>query len=58
MGGAGLVHPNVLKAGGINPEIYRGFAFGFGMTRLAMLIYGINDIRLLHSNDKEFLKQF
>ncbi len=58
MGGAGLIHPNVLKAGGINPEIYRGFAFGFGMTRLAMLIYGINDIRLLHSNDKEFLKQF
>ena len=58
MGGAGLIHPNVLRAGGIDPEIYSGFAFGFGTTRLAMLMYGINDIRLLHNNDKEFLKQF
>jgi phenylalanyl-tRNA synthetase alpha chain len=58
MGGAGLVHPNVLKAGGIDATIYRGFAFGFGTTRLAMLMYGINDIRHLHNGDREFLKQF
>ncbi len=58
MVGAGLIHPNVLKAGGINPEKYRGFAFGFGLTRLVMLKYGISDIRLLHSPTVEFLKQF
>jgi phenylalanyl-tRNA synthetase alpha chain len=58
MGGAGLVHPNVLKAGGIDATRYRGFAFGFGTTRLAMLMYGINDIRHLHNGDREFLKQF
>jgi phenylalanyl-tRNA synthetase alpha chain len=56
--GSGMVHPNVLRAGGIDPSIYSGFAFGFGLTRLAMLLYGINDIRLLHSNKLEFLKQF
>ena len=58
MVGAGLIHPNVLKAGGIDPEEYRGFAFGFGLTRLVMLKYGISDIRLLHSSSVEFLKQF
>ncbi len=58
MVGAGLIHPNVLKAGGIDPEKYRGFAFGFGLTRLVMLKYGISDIRLLHSPTVEFLKQF
>ncbi len=58
MGGAGLIHPHVLKAGGIDPETYRGFAFGFGLTRLVMLKYGISDIRLLHSCSMEFLKQF
>ncbi len=58
MGGGGLVHPNVLQAGGIDPTVYRGFAFGFGTTRMAMLMYKIHDIRLLHSNNKEFLKQF
>ena len=56
--GAGLVHPNVLKASNINPQEYSGFAFGFGLTRLVMLKYGINDIRLLHSNKIDFLKQF
>lgn len=56
--GAGLVHPNVLKAGGIDPSEYRGFAFGFGLTRLTMLKYGINDIRLLHGGKVNFLKQF
>jgi phenylalanyl-tRNA synthetase alpha chain len=58
MGGAGLTHPKVLAACGINPEQYSGFAFGLGLTRLTMLKYGINDIRLLHSNKVDFLKQF
>lgn len=58
MVGAGLIHPNVLKAGGIDPQEFRGFAFGFGLTRLVMLKYGISDIRLLHSSSVEFLKQF
>jgi phenylalanyl-tRNA synthetase alpha chain len=56
--GAGLTHPHVLQACGINPEHYGGFAFGFGLTRLVMLKYGITDIRLLHSNRIDFLKQF
>lgn len=54
----GLIHPNVLKAAGIDPEKYSGFAFGFGLSRLAMLKYGINDIRLLHSGKIKFLEQF
>jgi len=54
----GLIHPNVLKAGGIDPEEYSGFAFGFGLTRLAMLKYGIDDIRLLSNGKLKFLKQF
>lgn len=56
--GAGLVHPNVLTACNIDPTIYSGFAFGCGLTRLAMLKYGINDIRLLHSGEVSFLEQF
>ncbi len=56
--GAGMVHPNVLRAGGIDPENYQGFAFGFGLTRLVMLKYGIDDIRYLESGDLKFLKQF
>lgn len=56
--GCGLIHPNVLKAGGIDPEEYSGFAFGFGLTRLAMLKYGIDDVRLLMSGDQRFLEQF
>ncbi|MDR3646676.1 MAG: phenylalanine--tRNA ligase subunit alpha [Candidatus Babeliales bacterium] len=58
MGGAGLVHPNVLKACNIDSTEYSGFAFGFGLTRLVMLKYGINDIRLLNSGKLEFLEQF
>ena len=54
----GLVHPNVLKFGGIDPKKYSGFAFGLGLTRLAMLKYGIHDVRLLHDNALEFLTQF
>ncbi|MFC1854729.1 phenylalanine--tRNA ligase subunit alpha [Candidatus Dependentiae bacterium] len=56
--GAGLVHPNVLKAVEIDPEVYSGFAFGFGVERLAMLRYGINDVRLFHSGKLKFLEQF
>ena len=56
--GAGLVHPNVLKYGGIDPKKYSGFAFGTGIERLAMMKYGIDDIRLFHSGDLYFLKQF
>jgi len=56
--GCGLIHPNVLRAGGIDPEKYSGFAFGFGLNRLAMLKYGIDDVRLFNSGDMRFLKQF
>ena len=54
----GMVHPNVLKAGGINPEEYNGFAFGLGLTRLAMMKYKISDIRILNRGDIRYLKQF
>ena len=53
----GMVHPNVLKAGGIDPEEYKGFAFGVGLTRLAMMKYGIKDIRDLNGGDLRFLKR-
>jgi phenylalanyl-tRNA synthetase alpha chain len=56
--GAGLIHPDVLKSGGIDPEVYSGLAFGFGLNRLAMLKYNINDIRLFNSGDLNFLEQF
>ena len=52
-----MVHPNVLKAGGIDPEEYKGFAFGVGLTRLAMMKYGIKDIRELNSGDLRFLRK-
>lgn len=60
VGGAGMVHPNVLKAGGINPEEYTGFAFGWGVERTYTLKQGLNidDIRLLYSGDLKFLEQF
>jgi phenylalanyl-tRNA synthetase alpha chain len=56
--GAGMVHPNVLRAVDIDPEEYSGFAFGMGVERIAMLFYGIDDIRLLYDNDARFLQQF
>jgi len=56
--GCGLIHPDVLRAGGIDPDKYSGLAFGFGLTRLAMLKYGIDDVRLLMSGDQRFLEQF
>ena len=56
--GCGMVDPNVLKASGIDPEQYSGFAFGMGVERIAMLKYGINNIKLLTENDVRFLEQF
>ena len=56
--GSGLVDPNVLKNCGIDPQEYSGFAFGMGIERIAMLKYGIDDLRLFSENDKRFLKQF
>jgi len=58
MGGCGMVHPNVLRAGGIDPEEWSGFAFGFGIDRLALMKYGVNDLRDMYSNDVRFLEQF
>jgi phenylalanyl-tRNA synthetase alpha chain len=56
--GCGMVHPNVLKNVGIDPEKYSGLAFGMGVERLAMLYYGVDDLRLFFDNDLRFLKQF
>ncbi|NVK57282.1 MAG: phenylalanine--tRNA ligase subunit alpha [Alteromonadaceae bacterium] len=56
--GCGMVHPNVLRAVNIDPEIYTGFAFGMGVERLTMLRYGVNDLRAFFENDLRFLKQF
>jgi phenylalanyl-tRNA synthetase alpha chain len=53
-----MVHPNVLKASGVDPERYTGYAFGAGIDRLAMLRYGVNDMRLFFENDLRFLEQF
>lgn len=58
IGGCGMVHPNVLKHVGIDSEKYVGFAFGVGVERLAMLRYGVDDLRLFFENDLQFLKQF
>jgi phenylalanyl-tRNA synthetase alpha chain len=54
----GMTHPNVLEYGGIDSEKYNGFAFGLGLDRLVMMRYGINDIRLLHSGNIDFTRQF
>ena len=56
--GAGMVHPNVLRMSGIDPDVYSGFAFGMGIERIVMTKYGINDMRLLYENDVRFLSQF
>lgn len=56
--GAGMVHPNVFKAAGLNPKMWQGFAFGLGVDRLTMMKYKIPDIRLFYSGDLRFLKQF
>jgi phenylalanyl-tRNA synthetase alpha chain len=56
--GCGMVHPKVFEYSGIDPERYSGFAFGMGVERLAMLRYGVNDLRLFFDNDLRFLEQF
>ena len=56
--GCGMVHPEVLRKCGVDPEVYSGFAFGFGVDRMVMLKYGIDDIRLLYESDMRFLNQF
>ena len=56
--GCGMMHPKVLRAGGIDPERFTGYAFGAGIDRLAMLRYGVNDLRLFYENDLRFLQQF
>ena len=56
--GCGMIHPNVLKNCQINPSQFQGFAFGIGIERLAMLKYGINDLRLFFENDVRFLNHY
>jgi phenylalanyl-tRNA synthetase alpha chain len=56
--GAGMVHPNVLRFGGVDPERYTGFAFGCGIDRVAMLKYGMDDLRALFENDVRMTRQF
>lgn len=56
--GAGLIHPNVIREGGLDPEVYSGFAFGFGLNRLVMIRYGIPDMRYFQNPDIRFLRQF
>jgi phenylalanyl-tRNA synthetase alpha chain len=58
LGGSGMVHPNVLRAVDVDPTVYSGFAFGFGLDRMAALMYEIDDIRYLFENDVRFLEQF
>jgi phenylalanyl-tRNA synthetase alpha chain len=56
--GCGMVHPRVLEMSGVNSDEFTGFAFGMGVERLAMLRYGVNDLRLFFENDLRFLRQF
>ena len=56
--GAGMVHPNVLRAVGYDPETVQGFAFGLGIDRIGLLRYGLDDLRLFYENDVRFLGQF
>lgn len=58
VGGSGMVHPNVFKSCGLDPDEYSGYAFGLGVERLAMMRYGVSDLRLFFDNDLEFLRQF
>ena len=56
--GCGMVNPNVFTLNGYDPKVVSGFAFGMGIERIAMLLYGIDDLRLFYQNDMRFLKQF
>ena len=58
IGGSGMVHPNVFRAVGYDPKVVSGFAFGMGLSRMAMLKYGVDDLRAFYENDVRFLGQF
>ena len=58
IGGCGMIHPNVFKSVNYNSSQYSGYAFGFGLDRMAMLLYEFNDLRYLFEGNKEFLSQF
>jgi phenylalanyl-tRNA synthetase alpha chain len=58
LGGCGMVHPNVLAAGGIDPEEFSGFAFGFGIDRMALMRHGVDDLRAMYADDLRFAEQF
>ncbi|MFM8016997.1 MAG: phenylalanine--tRNA ligase subunit alpha, partial [Actinomycetota bacterium] len=58
LGGCGMVHPNVLRAGGVDPEVYSGFAFGFGIDRMAKERHDVADLRDMYANDLRFVRQF
>lgn len=58
MGGAGLVHPSVFRSAGLDPNVWKGFAFGFGLDRVAMLKFGIDDVRMLYTGDLRLISQF
>lgn len=58
LGGCGMVHPNVLRAGGIDPEEFSGFAFGFGIDRMALMRHGVDDLRAMYADDLRFAEQF
>ena len=58
LGGCGMVHPNVLRAGGLDPEEWSGFAFGFGIDRMAKERHGVGDVRDMYTNDIRFVEQF
>lgn len=58
LGGSGMVHPNVLRGVGVDPTVYSGFAFGFGLERMAAMLFNIDDIRHMFENDVRFLEQF
>jgi phenylalanyl-tRNA synthetase alpha chain len=58
LGGSGMVHPNVLRACNVDPQVYSGFAFGFGLERMCLLMYSLDDIRMMLDNDVRFLEQF
>ena len=58
LGGCGMVHPNVLRAGGIDPEEFSGFAFGFGIDRMALMRHGVDDLRAMYADDMRFVEQF
>jgi phenylalanyl-tRNA synthetase alpha chain len=58
LGGSGMIHPDVLRKADLDPEVWQGFAFGYGTERICLARHNIDDIRLLYENDEQFLRQF